>query len=209
MASSGPSERIAELETELKQCRDKIKELTTERDEAQELVDRQREHVEEADRLIEQWIDVFDMQQNEDGTWIFDPSQSELWERHETLTADHRKLIREWNKFVGEYNATVSPRPVGRPLAASAAQQAEVLRRRKAKQSLRAIAAATSLSLRTVQTILAKKKRSAGLRRKEFDRLRAAAYRAKRRLRDSLPEKIGEQLKIGAALVKAAKGIGR
>ena len=56
-------------------------ELTTERDEANELVDQMREHLDDYDRLIEQWIEVFEMQQDEHGKWPFDPSQSELWER--------------------------------------------------------------------------------------------------------------------------------
>jgi hypothetical protein len=40
------SDRVAELEAELKRRDDKIKELTKERDEAQELVDQMREHTE-------------------------------------------------------------------------------------------------------------------------------------------------------------------
>jgi len=39
------------------------------------------------------------------------------------LTAvPHRKLIADWNKFVGQYNVTVAPKNAGRPLAASGAQ---------------------------------------------------------------------------------------
>src|SRR6516165_6592311 len=64
------ADRIAELEAELKQRDAKIKELTTERDEAQELVDRMREHVADADRMIEQWIEAFDMMQDEKGLLI-------------------------------------------------------------------------------------------------------------------------------------------
>jgi hypothetical protein len=209
MASPEPADRIAELETELKQCQAKIKELTAERDEAVALVDRMREHTEDHNRLIEQWIEVFEMQQDDRGTWVFDPSQSKLWDEYETLLIEHNKVIQDWNKFTRKYIAVVKPRPVGRPLAASAAQQADVLKRRKAKQSLRTIAAATSLSLRTVQTIVAQKKRTNEVRRKEYARHRAAAYRTRKKGRDRLPQAINEQLKIGAALVKAAKGLGR
>jgi hypothetical protein len=152
------------------------------------------------------------MQQNEVGNWLFDPEQSELWERHNTLMTDHQKLIRQWNKFVGEYNAVVSPRERGRPIAASAAQQADVTKRRKSGQTLRAIAATTGLGLRTVCTILDKTKRRDRtakrtnlLRRQQFDPHRAADYRAKKRMRENLPQQISDQPKTGAALVKAAK----
>jgi hypothetical protein len=208
------SERIAELEAELRQRDAKIKELATERDEAQELVDRMREHVEDFNQTIEQWIDVFEMQQNEHGNWLFDPAQSKLWEDHATLIKEHQSLIRQWNKFIGEYNAKVAPRERGRPLSASAAQQADVLKRRKARASLRAIAAATSLSVRTVRTIIEKArgkdrtaKRTNALRRMELTQLRAARYRARKAARDRLPQQIEE--KTGAALIKAAKGLGR
>jgi hypothetical protein len=164
---------------------------------------------EDHDRLIEQWIDVFEMPQDEHGTWIFDRQQSKLWEAYNDLLKRHRALVGRWNKFVTQYNATVNPRPIGRPLAASQTQQAEVLKRRKAGASLREIAAAMSLSVRTVRSILAKKQHVNKLRRMEFERLRAAAYRARLKSRERLPQLITEQLKNGATLVKTAKGLGR
>ena len=213
---SDTADRVAELAAELKQRDEKIKELTTERDEAQDLVDRMREHVEDGNRLIEQWIEVFEMQQNEHGTWIFEPWQSELWEKHKALWEENQLLVRQWNKFVPEYNANLRPRERGRPLAASEAQQKDVVKRRKAGSSLRKIAVATSLSVQTVRTIVEKaegrdrtsKRTNDELRRQAFDRLRAAAFRARKKSRDRLPDAIGEQLKTGAELVKAAKGLG-
>src|SRR5689334_7060425 len=148
--------RIADLETELRRRDQKIKELTGERDEALELVDKMREHVEDGRRLIDQWIDVFEMKQNEAGDWMFDPHQSELWNRHGDLLKRYNQLVREWNKLVPKYNAAIKPRDRGRPLAASAAQQDDVLKRHKKGESLRAIASATSLSLRTVRSIIDK-----------------------------------------------------
>jgi hypothetical protein len=211
-----PAERAAILQAELRQREAKIKELTAELAEAQDLVNRQREHVDDCKQLIDQWIDVFEMQQNERGNWLFDPAQSKLWEQHVALIKEHQSLIRQWNKFVGEYNARIAPRERGRPLAASAAQQANVVKRHKAGESLRTIAAATSLSLRTVQTIVDKakgrgraSKRTNEVRRKEFDRLRAASFRARKAGRDRLPQAIGDCLETGAALAKAAKGLGR
>jgi len=202
------AERIAELEAELKQRDAKIKLLTTERDEAQELLSQMRQHVEDHDRLIEQWIEVFEMQQNEAGTWIFDPQQSELWTAYDELLKQNKDLIGQWNKFVPQYNATVNPRPIGRPLAASVAQQRDVVKRRKAGASLRTIAHATGLGLRTVCTILEQRTRANKLRRQTFDRSRAAAYRARRKSRERLPRDITDHLKTGAVLLKAAKGIG-
>lgn len=212
-----PALRIAELEAELRQRDDKIKQLNRERDEAGELADQMREHTEEVDnRLLENWIEVFEMQRGDSGNWMWDPAQSELWDKYLAALERERKLVTEWNKFVGKYNAVVAPRERGRPLAASAAQQAEVVRQRKAGETLPAIAMATSLSLRTVRTITEKAagkgragKRTNELRRKEFDRQRAAAYRVRYKARDELPKQIAEVQKTGAALIKAAKGLGR
>jgi hypothetical protein len=153
---------------------------------------------------------------NQEGLWCVDREHSEFFQHYDVLWDENQRLVRQWNKFVPEYNSIVSPRERGRPLAASKAQQADVLRRHKRRASLRAIAAATSLSLRTVRTIVEKAegrgragKRTNEVRRKEFDRLRAAGYRARKKTRDRLPLAISEQLKTGAALVKAAKGLGR
>jgi len=210
------ADRIAELQHELRRRDERIKELSAERDEAYELVAQMREHAEDHDRLIDQWIDVFQMQQAENGAWLFDPGQSELWENYADSLEDYNKLVRQWNKFVGEYNARIAPREIGRPIAASDTQQADVLTRHKAGASLRAIASATSLSLRTIRTIIDKangtgrpSKRTNELRRKEFNRQRAATYRARKAARDRLPKQITEHLKAGAALVKRAKGLGR
>jgi uncharacterized coiled-coil protein SlyX len=88
-------ERIVDLEAELRQRDAKIKELTTELGEAQDLVDRAREHIADANQLIEQWVDVFEMQQDEHRDWPFDPAQSKLWEDHLALLKEHQTLIRQ------------------------------------------------------------------------------------------------------------------
>jgi len=208
--------RVAELEDELKQRDDKVKQLNAELGESRELLDKMREHLHEETEVRQRWIETFDMQCREDGTWLFDPSQSDLWKSHGELLERHRKLLRDWNKFVSRYNARVAPREMGRPLAASAAQQADVLKQHKSGKSLRTIATATLLSLRTVRTIVDRtngsgraSKRTNELRRREFDRLRAAAYRVRKANRDRLPKQISELQKTGDALLKAAKGLGR
>jgi hypothetical protein len=45
------------------------------------------------------------------------------------------------------------------------------------------------------------------LRQREFDRLRAAEYRARRRARDQLPKRINATIKRGQELVRAAKDL--
>src|SRR4051812_17825395 len=209
------AERTAELEIALRIRDAKIKELTEERNEALELENKMREHSQDVNGIIDQWIDVFQMERDGGGNWLFDSSQSELWEKHTDLWKKHEELVRKWNKLVVRWNAIASPQGIGRPIAASAAQEAAVLKQRKTGASLRAIATATSLSLRTVRTIVDKangtgraSNRSRELRRREFDRLRAAAYRARKKARDSLPKQIGELQRAGEALVKAAKGLG-
>jgi predicted transcriptional regulator len=96
-----------------------------------------------------------------------------------------------------------------RPLAASEDQIKAVRRHRKAGHSLRSIAAEVGLGPQTVRSILKGAERGAGLRKREFDRLRAAAFRARKRGRDQLEKNINETMKHGEALVRAAKGLGR
>ena len=148
------AERTAELEIALRIRDAKIKELTEERDEALELVNKMREHTQDASGLIDRWIDVFQMERGVNGDWLFDPSQSELWGKYDDLLKRHNQLIRDWNKFVPLYNSRVNPQGIGRPVAASESQKADILKRRRKGDSLRVIAAATSLSLRTVRTIV-------------------------------------------------------
>ncbi len=204
--------RIDELEVDLRQRDEQIKEQRDERRRAVDLVDEMREHVEDSNALIDSWIEVFQMEQNDDGTWIYKPSAAV--DDFNALFEKHEKMVRQWNKFVGDYNSTVAPRGLGRPLEASDAQVQNVLRLRKAKNSLRAIAEQTGLGLRTVRTIVDKDastgrigKRTNLLRKREIDRLRVAEHRSRKRIRDHLPKRITETRKRGDELIKAAKGL--
>ena len=149
-------EKKAELRAEIERLSDQIKDLRGELSQAHDLVYEMREHVEDSNGLTESWIEVFDMEQREDGVWLFDAKQSKLWDDHKALHEEHQKLIRQWNKFVGDYNSTVAPRGLGRPLQASEAQVKEVRKLRKNGASLRSIADQTGLGLRTVRTIVEK-----------------------------------------------------
>ncbi len=204
--------RIEELELDLGHRDEQIKELREERGRAVDLVDQMRENVEDANELIESWIEAFDMKLDEDGLWHFD--QDKIMDGYEKLNENHNKLIRQWNRFVADYNSTVAPRGLGRPLEASEAQVKEVRKLRKTRASLRTIAEQTGLGLRTVRTIVDKDagtgrigKRTNLLRKREIDRLRAAEYRSRKRIRDQLPKRITETRKRGEELIKAAKGL--
>jgi hypothetical protein len=78
--------------------------------------------------------------------------------------------------------------------------------------SLRAIAEETSLTLRTVRTIIGRAQGTdrttmKHLARIDPDRARAASWKARKRTRDALPKQINESLKTGRELIKAAKGL--
>ena len=105
-------------------------------------------------------------------------------------------------------------RPIGRPLAASEKQRVDVRNRRKAGEGLRSIAHATNLSVRSVRTVVEKdagtdrtSKRAKELRRNEFTRQRAAAFRARKKAHEALPGQVRELQKTGAKLIKRAKGL--
>jgi hypothetical protein len=154
-------------------------------------------------------IKAFNMVQDDKGLWCWDGFIRECEEKEQKYFA----LRADWNKFFPKYNAVVAPRRrnFGRPLAASNAQRADVLKRRKAGQSLRSIADDTNLSLRTVRTIIDKADRVdratlARLERIAPDKLAEAHLRARKRLRDALPQQINALEKRGEDLIKRAKG---
>ena len=205
--------RIEELEADLRYRDDQIKGLRADNSRAFDLVAEMRDQAEAGNDLIDSWIEVFKMEQDDDGAWMFKPMAAV--DDYNALYEDREKLVRQWNKFVGEYNSTVAPRGVGRPLDAGEAQIKEVRKLRKAGRSLRAIAEKAGLGLQTVRTIIGKDagtdrtgKRANLLRKREIDRLRAAEYRVQKRTSDLLPKRITETRKRGEDLVKAAKGLG-
>lgn len=208
--------RIALLELDLRRRDDQLRDARRERDLAHELLDEMRDQTESVNALLDSWIEAFDMQPTDDGKLEYASGQRELFAAHSRLQDEHAQLVRQWNKFVGDYNKTVAPRDRGRPLEASEAQVKAVRKLKKAGNSLRSIAAETGVGLRTVRTIIDKDngtdrtaKRTNLLRRREMDRLRAARWRARKRGLDELPARISRTRKRGVELVKAAKGLGR
>ena len=144
------SDRIAELEDELKQRDAHIKELRTDLNKAEQLIGDMREQVEDTNALVEAWIECFDMVPNDDGKW----TTAEWIKDCEAYHDRYVELLKQWNKFVPRYNAAILQRNVGRPLAASEAQAERVRKLHKQGMSLRGIVEETSLGLRTVRTIV-------------------------------------------------------
>ena len=150
------SKRIAEFEDDLKERDRRISDLKAELEEERYLTHRLSEHVKDANDLIDQWTQAFEMVPYEEGVWVWSTGIVEGVEWYDRWS----KLVRDWNKFVPEYNAMVRPRNVGRPLLASEAQCAGVLKLHKAGKSLRWIAEETNLGLQTVRTIIGQRKRT-------------------------------------------------
>ena len=117
------------------------------------------------------------------------------------MNAEHQQkyidLLREWNRFVPEYNAMVAlvderrqagtlvKRERGRPLAATAEQRQAVFTLREQGVSLRGIADEVGLNLQTVRTLIGKidgtDRTSKRLQRIASDRATAARWRARKR----------------------------
>ena len=204
------TDRIAKLEDEVKQLKRQNAELRVERDAADKLVAAQADHIEDANAFMDRLVEALDLVLDDNGQWTWNEwvqKRDELWEKNQ-------ELIRDWNAFVPKYNAVVAPRVrnFGRPLAASPAQQADVLKRRKAGESLRGIAEDTGLSFQTVRTIVDKPDRKdratlARLERRQRDRHAEAGERLRKKARDALPRHINEMIKRGAELRKRAKGL--
>jgi hypothetical protein len=204
------AKRIIELQADLDERDRRIAELKDELEEERDLTHRLAEQVRDCNDLIDNWIQAFEMVPDESGGWQWssDFAQGGEW------FDKYQSLVRKWNRLVPDYNATIRPRNVGRPLAASEAQCAEVLKLHKAGRSLRGIVDDTSLTLATVRTIVAQRKgidRTSikYMQRIDPDRARMKVWLAKKRSRDHLPKQINELRKTGDELLKEAKGFER
>jgi hypothetical protein len=139
-------------------------------------------------------------------TWATFVAAAEKW--HDQYT----ELVRKWNRFVPEFNATVRQRNVGRPLAASEAQRLTVIKLHGAGKSLRAIAEETNLGLNTVRTIVAQRNQRDRTTMKHLERIRRGmsderTWQSQKRTRDALPRRINTLQRRADALNKEAKGL--
>jgi Helix-turn-helix domain of resolvase len=204
-----PQDRIAELEDALKENERRLQELKADLDKANDLIERQREHVQDCRDVIEAWKEAFDMRPSDSGGWTWAPwvADGERWRD------DYGALVRKWNRHVEDFNAMYRRRKnVGRPLLASDAQRATVLKLRNAGMSLRAIAEETSLGLNTVRTIVDQRDGVDRTTRKYVARIRRnmgeeRTWQSRKRIRDSLPRRIATLQKQSAELQKEAKGL--
>jgi DNA-binding NarL/FixJ family response regulator len=79
-------------------------------------------------------------------------SNSEFIDGHNDLINRHNDLISRYNKVVDRFNRNIARvNPVGRPIAASVAQQEQIVRHHKRGMSSRRIAEEMNLSRRTVR----------------------------------------------------------
>src|SRR3954466_380434 len=138
-----PEQRIADLERELRFKDERIRELRDKVDESRALVREMEEHVQERDEYLESFITTFGLELDDDGQW----RNGEFIQGYNALVNRFNELIDRYNKLVRDFNQyAVPPKPVGRPLAASEAQQAQVIKHHKAGKSARWIAEEMTLS---------------------------------------------------------------
>jgi hypothetical protein len=146
-------QRIADLERELKFRGGRINELKDELDEQRDLVRRMEEHIKECDEEYESFILAFGLVLDDNGKY----SNGEFIAEYNALVEKHNGLIDRHNKLVGRFNRNIaSVNPVGRPMATSEAQQAEILKHHKAGRSSRWIADEMTLSRQSVMTVIGK-----------------------------------------------------
>jgi hypothetical protein len=199
---------IGWMRDELRQRDRLIAELRQEQDELNDQIRRFREHAEDYDATLESWQEAFGMVLTDDGQWTWEPFWKENWE----LVDKYNDLVKRWNRNLAAFNASLQD--VGRPLAASDAQIAAVRKLHKQGKSLRWISDETSLTLRTVRTIVGREHgtdRTTKIRREriEIDKFQRAHWKAQKRTGDALPKRVAEVVETGKALVTEAKGLGR
>ena len=195
---------------ELRQRDRLIAELRQEQDRLTDLMTRFGEYQEDYNATLESWQEAFGMVLNENGQWTWEPFWKENWE----LVDKYNELVKRWNRNVAAFAGL---QDVGRPLAASDAQVAAVTKLHKQGKSLRAIVDETSLSFRTVRTIVernqgtdrATKARRQKIERIGIDKFQRAHWRRQKRDGDALPKRVADVIETGKALVTEAKGLGR
>jgi hypothetical protein len=187
-----------------------IAELRQEQDEATDLLRRFGEYEDDYNATLESWQEAFGMVLNNSNQWTWEPFWKENWE----LVDKYNELVKLWNRNVAAFAGL---QDVGRPLGASDAQVAAVTKLHKQGKSLRAIVDETSLSFRTVRTIVERKQgtdrttraRRQKIERIEIDKFQRAHWRRQKRDGDALPKRVAGVIETGKALVTEAKGLGR
>ena len=198
-------QRITDLEREVRFRDDRIRELKDELDGERDVIRRMEEHLREHDEYLESFITTFGLTLNNDGAW----TNGEFINEHHALVDQFDDLRIRYNKLVGTFNRNIARvQPVGRPVAASEAQQAQIIKHHKAGKSPRWIAEEMTLSRRTVTTVIGKldgtdrtsinRRARLGLEPKTKD-WRPGAMRF-------LPKRASKHLERGRNLLKEARG---
>ena len=147
------------------------------------------------------------MQLGDDGKWCW---HANLADRYDALLERYRVLVKHWNKML----AVWAPQDVGRPLGASEAQCAAVLKLRKEGTPYRLIMDETGLSLETVRTIIGREQRTDRTTKKRLQRLGVdkteliLSQGAQADVKNALPQRIDEALTESAELIAESKGMG-
>jgi uncharacterized small protein (DUF1192 family) len=207
MTAMTDNHEIDDLRHELELRDQRIAELKDEIDRLRALVKRAYEDVLEGKRhLIENWIQADDLELKEDGKYGW--KNRTPWDMLAEWADRYNELLRDWNKFVPEYNDAVRPpRKVGRPIAATEDQIADVKKRRARGRSLREIVEDTGLSLRTVRTVIEKE---IGLCRVQLERIamdrnEIRRIKAKQQAAAALPKRINSWLEEADEFVNDAR----
>jgi hypothetical protein len=96
-------DNIADLEDELRQRDRRISELKGELESERDLTHQMAEQIQGYEDTIEAWKHCFEMVPNEAGVWQWSADYTcgvEWFEKY-------KSLLREWNRFVPQYNAAV------------------------------------------------------------------------------------------------------
>ena len=205
-------DRISELEEDAERLREDIKVLKEQLEESADLHTGLVESAQDYEDCLENFCETFGLVQSEDGKW----SNGEAIKGRQHLIKAYTQLHKGYNKLVNDYNKYAVPnRPcLGRPLSASPTQQDNVFARRTVGESLRDIALATGLGVRTVRTIIDKKD---GVDRATLARLErrspekaAEAKQLAMQLRriKALPKRVNAYLDRSKSLRSTAKGLG-
>ena len=213
MAKTATTERIYQPEDELKAAKQRIEELRAERDEANAAVASFIEHYDERREIMQRWRITLGMVER-DGVWVWEIDHPIISVRE--MAAAYIELRSAYNRLLQLYD----PADVGRPLAASEAQVAQVLKLRKEGTPYRLIMDETGLGLQTVRTIIGREKHTDRTTIKQkrkrkhmpdevLDKFKLAALRANKRDFDALPKQVTKHLVAGEELLKVAKGLGK
>jgi len=118
------TQKVADLERELKFRDRRINELKNEIDGLRQEVREMEDWVKERDAYLEQFITTFGLELDNDGSY----RNGDFIQGHQRLADKYNDLVGRHNKLIRRFNANIaSVQSVVRPLAASEAQQFQIL----------------------------------------------------------------------------------